>query len=355
MCSVVIDGKFLTEKLAGIARFCLELTLRLDSLLTKENEVEIVVPSDTFYYDPLYKNIKIVKFGKNKQFFWEQISLPYYIHKKKAFGVFLSNNAPIFSRGLLVIHDISMIVNPSFYSRRNVFYAKIFYPIICRKAKKILTVSDFTKKELIKRLKCKSEKIEVIYSSYEHYSTIQIDENVLHKYNLINKSYFFSLGSVSKNKNMEWVINTAKINSDSIFVIAGNLGNKAFSESKFDYEGVDNVIFLGYINDVEAKTLMKCAKAFIFPSFYEGFGLPPLEAMSVGTLSLVSDIPVLHEIYEESVLFINPYVPLYDINGFLGDETDEMSKNKLKILSKYSWNKSCKILYKNIFEFAGII
>lgn len=89
---------------------------------------------------------------------------------------------------------------------------------------------------------------------------------------------------------------------------------------------------------------MKCCKAYIMPSFYEGFGLPPLEAFALGKDVIVSDIPVMHEIFENEVTYINPYEYNFDFEDIL------VAKNREKILNKYSWKKSAEKLLEIILS-----
>ena len=116
-----------------------------------------------------------------------------------------------------------------------------------------------------------------------------------------------------------------------------------FSESFGEipkYENYDNVLFLGYVRDEELKSLMKYCKAFIFPSYYEGFGIPPMEALSVGSKAIVSDIPVHHEIYGNSVYYIDPYNADVNLDNLLKGHVD----NADMVLKEYSWKKSAALL-----------
>jgi glycosyltransferase involved in cell wall biosynthesis len=107
-----------------------------------------------------------------------------------------------------------------------------------------------------------------------------------------------------------------------------------------DVENLKNVKFIGYISDSDFVLLLKECKAFLFPSFYEGFGIPPLEAMCVGAPVVVSDIPVLKEIFGLSADYVDPYVAEVDINAVL----KEGVANSSDVLNKFSWEKSARII-----------
>ena len=109
------------------------------------------------------------------------------------------------------------------------------------------------------------------------------------------------------------------------------------------FECPDNMKLLGYVSDEEAKTMMRDCKAFLFPTFYEGFGIPPLEAMSVGAKNIyVSDTAVMHEIFGDSVHYINPY----KYNDIFDDDAADSEECIRKVLLKYSWKKSAILLRK---------
>ena len=103
----------------------------------------------------------------------------------------------------------------------------------------------------------------------------------------------------------------------------------------------DNLFYLGFVNDEEAKSLMRYAKAFIFPSTFEGFGLPPLEALSVGTPCVCANTTSLPEVYGNSVHYVDPYEYNVDLDTLLSEKVEDSSL----ALQKYSWENSAKKLY----------
>jgi glycosyltransferase involved in cell wall biosynthesis len=143
---------------------------------------------------------------------------------------------------------------------------------------------------------------------------------------------------LDKWKNLDVILKLADMQSDVKFVIAGRKPDeKVFG--KYNINSLNqNVIFTGYVTDSELASLFKNSKTFIFPSIYEGFGLPALEALCFNTPLFLSDIPVFREIYEDVATFFNPNDPndllrkCYNIN-----EPD--SKKREKILKNFSWDK----------------
>ena len=143
---------------------------------------------------------------------------------------------------------------------------------------------------------------------------------------------------------MHWVYEIAQKNPNEIFVLSGAFYNKVFKDNT--EKKPLNVRFLGYLSDSEVKTLMRDCKAFLFPSLYEGFGIPPLEAMSTGCPVVVSDIPVMHEIFEQSVHFVDPYNTEIDLEDLLKQPLSPSEP----ILKKYSWEKCAQMLWNEIMS-----
>lgn len=344
MAKIVINGRFLGKQVTGVQRFAREIVAELDKIV-KPGQFEIAIPPDVFAEIPL-KNIKIVHIGKLKNRFWEHISFPLYALKKKKIPLNLCNVAPILKPGIATIHDVKVIAHPVFFSRKFVVWYKFLFLNIAKRSKIILTVSDFSKNEIVKHLGINSKKTKVIPNGWQHFEKIIADDCAIRKYKLKKKEYFFSISSLDLNKNFKWIVAVAQKNPNQIFAIAGGMNVKVFS-NKFDFDVPENLKFLGYVTDEESKALMQNCKAFLFPSFYEGFGIPPLEALSVGSSVIVSDIPVMHEIFGNTVHYIDPHNANVDIENLLLEPVESAET----VLEKYSWEKSADLLFKTLKDF----
>ena len=139
-------------------------------------------------------------------------------------------------------------------------------------------------------------------------------------------------------KNTKWVLKVAENNPDCLFVLAGAKSRGTSG----DFKELKNVIYLGFVSDEQVKSLLKNCKAFIYPSIYDGFGIPPLEALSQGATVICSSAACLPEVYKNSVHYIDPYCADVDIESLLNEKIDSAES----VLGRYSWKKSAKELYE---------
>lgn len=337
-----INGRFITQRVTGVQRVEREIVFALDNNL-KTDSFCIVVPEqiDIGEFSKL-KKIIIVKYGRHQNHLWEQIDLPYFIKKNGLLGIHLGNTAPLIKPDIVFIHDMNLVRNPKWFKLKFRIWYKIQYINTFKRSIKILTNSNFSKNEMLKCYKCNSDKIQVLPLGWQHF---KIDSNcdIETKYGLKKYEYFFSLYQMQAYKNFKWIVEVAKRNPQQIFVVTGWRYNKV-SVSKINEKEIrkcKNIKILGYISDEDIVALIRNCKAFLFPSKYEGFGLPPLEAMGVGCKCIcVGDIPVMHEVFGSTVNYIETGDFNYDFENLI--KVDEMkSKN---ILEKYSWVETVKIL-----------
>lgn len=344
MKKIVFNGKRISEKeTIGVARYSYEIIKAFDNLC-EDLDVEILIP-ECAKYVPSFKNIKTITYGGKKTGrFWEQTALYFYLVKKRALGINLDGTPPIMKPDVSCKHDVTHLIAPQIYDggswRRKLsrYWHRIIDFSLKYKAKKILTLTQLSKKNIINYYKTSENRVCIVECAWQHMHNIEADYSIFHKYpSLQNKSFYFALGAQNENKNFEWILNNAKLFPENLYVIAGKYVSQFGKKKKYD---LNNVIFLGYISDAEIKALMCECKAFIFPSFYEGFGIPPLEALSVGAEIIVSDSSCLPEIYEKAAHYINPYNSEVDLNILLQEKVD----SKEKVLNKYSWENSAKKL-----------
>ena len=334
----------MTRSTTGVDRFARELVSELDKIV-QPGEVEIAVPGGhEIIARPFLESIEIKEVGTITGHLWEQTQFSSYLRKTGQTGINLCNTAPIANPGIVCIHDMAASAHPEFYKGKGL-WRKVRLHFVTTKAKAILTVSEFSRGEILKYYPKTKAPVEVVYDAWQHVRNVEPDGESLSRYGLKEGEYFFALSSLTKNKNLIWTVKTALANPDYLFAVAGGINTKIFGD--IDIPEAENVKYLGYVTDEEAKALMAGCKAFLFPSFYEGFGIPPLEAMANGAKVVVSDIEVLHEVYGESAIYIDPNVPAKNLCELVSESVVEAPD---KALSKFSWERSAQKLYSVMNE-----
>lgn len=342
MQKIIVNGRFLIHRVTGVERYAREILLELDKLVSPET-IKIAIPPEADNV-PEYQNIDVIKIGKLSNRLWEHISFPAYVRKQKGISLNLCNVAPLTSPGIVAIFDMKVREHPEFFSKQFVFWYRLLFSNETKRAKLIFTDSNSAKADILRYYKIPADKIVVAPCAWQHYEHVGFDEKATYKYGLQKNEYYFAMGSLDPNKNFQWIAEVARNNPEQDFAVAGSINKAVFSEG-LGFECPENMKLLGYVSDEEAKTLMRDCRAFLFPSFCEGFGMPPLEALSAGTKTIVvSDIPVMHELFEDGAYYINPADSRIDLTA-LNQISDQTRKF---VLDKYSWSKTARIVYQQI-------
>jgi len=271
-------------------------------------------------------------------------------------------------RSILTIHDLSFVRYPEYFSfRKNIWHWAINVKRIIEKFDTIVAVSKNTKNDIMDLYNIPADKVKVIYSGIgQQYRVIDNNdknlESVRKKYGLPEKFILF-LGTLEPRKNIEGIIrsyNKFRENNSDLgdyrLVIAGGQGwrsgriFKEYNKSKFKKD----VKFLGYIAGEDKPYIYNLSSLFIYPSFYEGFGFPPLEAMACGLPVITSFSSSLTEIVGQAALTIDPY----NINEIAAAIKELITDDNLKKIlrakgleraGKFNWEYSAR-KYLNIFK-----
>ena len=342
MKKVAILGDTLVgDDIFGIQRFAYEILSEVDNI-NPPYEIAVIVPKHT-KIKVHFKNIKIVKYGFFKNpFLWRQICFPLYCKMNHCISVDMTLGLPWIGCDIVCLHDCTYeLYDDNFRTIKDMLKRNSYLfrtKRLVQKAKKIVTVSNYSKKNLLDYYNIGEEKITVIYNSWQHFDRIDADYDILKRFFLNDKDYYFSLGSGLRHKNIPWILNAAKRNRQAFFVITGS---DKFSNlyEKMNISDLSNVIYTGYLKDEEIKALMSRCVAFIFPSFCEGFGIPPLEALACGANIIVSKSTCLPEIYGEAAVYLDPYDYNIDMDDY---KRYPEKRDKSKVLSKYSWKISAE-------------
>ncbi|MCI1857418.1 MAG: glycosyltransferase family 4 protein [Sporolactobacillus sp.] len=354
--NIYINGRFLTQTVTGVQRFAEEVIYALDELIEDKkipngNHFFILVPNDNYRKIRL-KNIKIKQVGLLRGHAWEQIELPLYIREKILIN--FCNVGPLFkSNQIIVIHDASVFLHNNNYSRLFRWWYRLLIRMETRFSKKVVTVSDFSCNEIKKYTSISGEKIKVVYEGNEHFQRIPADENYIIKKKLNRDRYVLAVSSLNPNKNFKSVVDAVNLlkNEKIDVVIVGGKNNKIYGASQIS--GQKNVHYLGYVSDTQLKALYQHAFCFVYPSFYEGFGIPPVEAMTVGCPVIVSNTSSLPEICGNAALYCDPHNPADITDKIKLLMRDKVLKRRLierglERVSNFSWLKCAREIYNLI-------
>ncbi|GHV82030.1 glycosyl transferase family 1 [Spirochaetia bacterium] len=348
---VIINGAFYLNNLTGIERVAHETTKRLDEISQKD-EIGIILPKNVKNV-PEFKNLTVYYYPEDLTSFpiWEQFILPKFLRKRKAISLEFGNTCSLFRPGISFLHDIYCELYPEdFVTKREKherFYFRVLYRIIAYRAKKIITVSEFSRDQIVSAYHINPKKVSAIYNGYDHFKSIEPDYSIFNEFPVLSNPYYFSLGSLSKRKNIKWIVEYASRHPGELFALSGTSLDTCKIDDLDLVKVPSNIIQMGYLSDSKIRALMEKCKAFILPSYYEGFGLTPLEALFCGAKIIVSNAASLPEIYGNAAHYIDPFNANIDLDELLKQPVEVPDK----ILKKYSYNTSAQQVYELIKEY----
>jgi glycosyltransferase involved in cell wall biosynthesis len=253
----------------------------------------------------------------------------------------------------VTVHDVGFKRSPELYKKIQFWYHDLTMKRIKKRADKIITISDFSKSEIMDLYKVKSERIVVIplgYDTKKYNTEVKEDKSALDKYK-ISGPYLLYIGRLEKKKNIGNIVKAfvyAKIaNPDLKLVLAGNAGNEyeAIKEIIVKSKLEGEIIMPGYIDETDLPVVMKMSKVFVFPTLYEGFGLPIVQSMAIGTPVVTSNIEPHRSVGGDGAVYADPQDPqniAQGINKIIRDESfrDELVDKSLLQVQKFSWEKT---------------
>lgn len=370
-----IDARFYGPIGKGLGRYTQEVVDNVIKLLLEDSDINFVIfLSAENFSDFNCDGIKVKKvLIKSRWYtFAEQIEFPYRLWQEKVSLVHFPHfNVPAFitTPFVVTIHDLILTkfptyrattLHPLFYWFKDKAY-RIVISLAVSRAKKIITVSNFTKNDLIEQFKVKASKIIVTYEGVANldnsdaslFSMKPDNEKILAHYN-ISTPFLLYVGNAYPHKNLEGLINIfgkLKVNHPDLrLVLVGkedyfyNRVQEFASHHNFWQPANHNspVTFPGYIPDADLRVIFENARAYVFPSLYEGFGLPPLEAMAHGCPVISSNRASMPEILGDAAVYFNPEDESEAVNAISNVLLDNNRRQEMINLGyaqakKYSW------------------
>jgi len=309
MMKIGVDGNEANvEKKVGVSVYALNILKYFGKVATQE--VQFVIYLKNYPLTDLPKENKYFKYkviaGK---FLWSQIYLSIYLYLHKNIDVYFSpahylpRYCPV--PQVVTIHDLAYLYFPEDFIKKDLWQLKNWTKSAINQAKNVIAVSKTTKKDIIKNYNVDEDKVSVVYNGFEKTISGKTAEVKL-------KKYILFVGTIQPRKNLEVLIDAfdkfVQTNKDFKLIIVGKKG--WLYESIFEKVKImnleDKIIFTGHVSDEELISYYKNAFCLVLPSFYEGFGIPVLEAMSYNCPTIVSMTSSLPEIGSDASLYFDP-------------------------------------------------
>lgn len=374
---ILIDGLALLSPLTGIGRYTYEISKRLQEISSAKYEISF---NYGFYSKELYGELKEVTVREQKLKSLKSFISRYPLLKKivrsfytlfarlyaRSFDIyfqpnFIPNQNIKAKKNICTVHDFSFKLQPQWHPKERLDYFNKNFHLV-KKADHIITGSYFTKQEIIEFLQIPQDKITVIYHGVNHNIYKPYSQNLLQetkaKFDLPKKFLLF-VGSIEPRKNLLTLLKAYNLFSTEEkksvpFILVGFKGWENKEIMQEIQKNQNYIRYLGFVTDNDLAHIYNLATIFIYPSLYEGFGLPPLEAMACGTPVIVSNVASLPEVCANAALYIDPANP-QDIKDkiltLIGDEKlrEEFSKKSKAQAALFSWESSA-LEHFNVFE-----
>ncbi|MGY5266266.1 glycosyltransferase family 4 protein [Paraclostridium bifermentans] len=371
MTKILINALQFSPDGAGISKYSYKLA---EAIMSNNSNVDVLCRKDMM--DRFSNKDRLIPIDIKKssdRIIKEQIQL-LNIYKKYDIVHFLDYATPVLYKGkkIATIHDMAMYTMKDKYTKGQVLTKTTLLNNTIKHADKLICISEFTKKELVKYYPNIDEnKIEVVYNGFEYkeiYLTQEDVDNTMKRYN-ITKDYLLFVGTLSPHKNIERIVEAfAKVRKQGYeyqLVICGKKGwlyGDIFNKVK-ELNLEKEVVFTDYVTDKELEVLYKNTKLFIFPSLYEGFGFPPIEAMARKVPVLTSKEGAIPEIVGNAAIFCNAY-DVEDIYGKImlilknNNLNQELINRGIQRLEYFSWEntrKKIEYILKNSISHSKVL
>ena len=293
MAAIALNARFYSHVPTGMQRYGIEMADRLADLLT------VVRPSS-----PLR--------GATGHL-WEQVYLPAASGSRLLWSP--NNTGPLaVARQVCTMHDIIPVEHPEWFNARFAAWYKWLLPRLTRRAQHLIAVSQFTKDRLVERFGINPGKITVVWNGVDSQFRPRTDQEIADVRDALgirSPRYLLSLGSLEPRKNVRrllaaWTRLKRELPDDLELVVVGAKGASLVFQDAGIVEAPEGVHFAGYARQEHLPALYSGALALVYPSLYEGFGLPPLEAMACGTPVITSNTTSLPEITGGAALLVDP-------------------------------------------------
>lgn len=315
--TITLNGKFLAAAPTGVHRVAQELGNALADLVAEGHPataglaLEVAVPCDGLARAGMMRMpARLVR--PFAGIAWEQLALP--LRRGPGLLLSLCNIAPVLSRhAVTMIHDVQVHLSPASYGRAFRLWYRLVQPLIARRHRCVLTVSDYSRGQIVRAGLCPADRVVVIPNGGDHVRAVAADDAAFRRLGLEQGGYVLALANTQAHKNIGVLLRAFADPAlrGTRLVLFGGAGAADFDDAHLlpGGEVPAGVVFAGRVSDGELRALMERALCLAFPSTTEGFGLPPLEAMELGCPVVIAPCGALPEVCGDAALHAAPGDP----------------------------------------------
>ncbi len=363
MRTVFLNGKFTAQRTTGVQRMALQLVKAIDRKLyeskSDENWVLICPPGSS---PPNLSHISIELSGPKflGLHMWEQCYLPLRTIGQTLIN--LTGSSPLVKlRQACMIPDAAVFDHPRAYKKLFIFWYRFLFRVTCKSARLLLTISEYSKRQIVGAMNLPTHRLKIIHCAANHMNGVVPDLTVIQNLKLSNTQYYLAVASRNPTKNLEALITAFCSLEDKTLrlVLVGGENPAIFKGKPISDLSDFGIVNAGKICDSKLAALYLNAKALVFPSIYEGFGLPLVEAMILKCPVVAARAASIPEVCEDAALYFDPNSPSDIALAMSRVMNDSALRNALIFAGElrvnyFDWNKSADQLIQYLMG-AGLI
>jgi len=345
---VVINARFLTQELRGVQRFAEQVSLALQA---RRPDLVFVCPDHIQMHDTA-RRLNVQTLGRRNGHLWEQLDLPRYLHRLGSpLLVSLGATAPLLYRNQIATHhDITYARHPESYTWAFRTSYRVMTPILLKHLKTLITVSDFSRREIAEFYDFPKERILVVPNAVSDKFQPGVPARQ-------RDGYLLAVSSPSAHKNFTRMIHAflQLKGHDRVQLRIVGAANDIFADPSLQRLASSDkrIRLLGRLSDEELIVQYQGAAAFVFPSLYEGFGIPPLEAQACGCPVLAANAASIPEVLQSSALYFDPLDTGHITQAMHLALSNQCIRQQLRTLglhnvSRFDWDRSAALVSEQI-------